>query len=195
MAGDDPIAATRRWLERAVIGLNLCPFAKAVYVKRQVRFVLSEAETPDALLEELAAELSLLAATDPETVDTTLLVHPRVLADFLEYNDFLDRADAAIAALGLEGEIQVASFHPDYRFAGTADDDIGNFTNRSPFPTLHLLREASIDRAVAAFPDPDAIVQRNIQTLEKLGREGWEQLMGLGPRLPPGEGARRADEG
>jgi hypothetical protein len=174
---EDPIAATRRWLERAVIGLNLCPFAKAVYVKQQVRFVLSEATTPDALLDELASELSLLARTDPEVVDTTLLVHPRVLADFLDYNDFLDRADAAVAALGLEGEIQVASFHPQYRFAGTYADEMGNFTNRSPYPTLHLLREASIDRAVAAFPDPDVIVERNIATLEKLGPEGWDRLM------------------
>jgi hypothetical protein len=176
-ASDDPIAATRRWLERAVIGLNLCPFAKAVYVKQQVRFVLSEATTADALLEELAAELSLLAATDPDVVDTTLLVHPRVLTDFLDYNDFLDRADAAVAALDLEGEIQVASFHPQYEFAGTAPDEMGNFTNRSPFPTLHLLREASIDRAVAAFPDPEVIVERNIATLEKLGRDGWDELM------------------
>ena len=174
---EDPIAATRRWLERAVIGLNLCPFAKAVYVKQQVRFVLSEATTPDALLDELASELSLLARTDPEVVDTTLLVHPRVLADFLDYNDFLDRADATVAALGLEGEIQVASFHPQYRFAGTYADEMGNFTNRSPYPTLHLLREASIDRAVAAFPDPDVIVERNIATLEKLGPEGWDRLM------------------
>lgn len=177
MTGEDPIAATRRWLERAVIGLNLCPFAKAVYVKQQVRLVLTEATTPDALLEELSAELVLLAATDPEVADTTLLVHPRVLVDFLDYNDFLDRADAAVAALGLEGEIQVASFHPNYQFAGTAPDEMGNFTNRAPYPTLHLLREASIDRAVAAFPDPDVIVQRNIETLERLGRDGWERLM------------------
>ncbi|GAA5082631.1 DUF1415 domain-containing protein [Lysobacter panacisoli] len=175
--GEDPIAATRRWLERAVIGLNLCPFAKSVYVKQQVRFVLSEATTTEQLLEELGAELSRLAATDPEVIDTTLLVHPKVLTDFLDYNDFLDRADAAVADLGLEGEIQVASFHPDYRFAGTADDDVGNNTNRSPYPTLHLLREASIDRAVAAFPDPDVIVQRNLETLEELGAEGWAKLM------------------
>jgi len=177
MDAEDPIAATRRWLERAVIGLNLCPFAKSVYVKQQVRFVLSEATTVDALLDELATELSLLASTDADTVDTTLLVHPRVLTDFLDYNDFLDRADAAVAALGLEGELQVASFHPQYQFAGTYADEMGNFTNRSPYPTLHLLREASIDRAVAAFPDPDVIVERNIATLEKLGREGWDELM------------------
>lgn len=177
MSGEDPIAQTRRWLERAVIGLNLCPFAKAVYVKQQVRFVLSEATTTEALLDELTAELSLLSQTDPQAVDTTLLVHPRVLTDFLDYNDFLDRADAAVAALGLEGEIQVASFHPQYQFAGTYPDEMGNYTNRAPFPTLHLLREASIDRAVAAFPDPDVIVERNIATLEELGVEGWKRLM------------------
>ncbi|RDY67813.1 DUF1415 domain-containing protein [Lysobacter soli] len=177
MSGEDPIAQTRRWLERAVIGLNLCPFAKAVYVKQQVRFVLSEATTTEALLDELTAELSLLSQTDAQAVDTTLLVHPHVLTDFLDYNDFLDRADAAVAALGLEGEIQVASFHPQYQFAGTYPDEMGNFTNRAPFPTLHLLREASIDRAVAAFPDPDVIVERNIATLEELGVEGWKRLM------------------
>lgn len=172
----DPIAATRRWLERAVIGLNLCPFAKAVYVKQQVRFVLSDATTPEALLEELAEELVLLRDADPDLVDTTLLVHPDVLTDFLDYNDFLDNADAAIEALDLQGVLQVASFHPDYRFAGTAPDDIGNYSNRSPYPTLHLLREASIDRAVEAYPDPDAIIERNLQTLDKLGHGGWREL-------------------
>ncbi|KAF1721853.1 DUF1415 domain-containing protein [Pseudoxanthomonas wuyuanensis] len=172
----DPIAATRRWLERAVIGLNLCPFAKAVYVKQQVRFVLSDATTPEALLEELAEELVLLRDADPDLVDTTLLVHPDVLTDFLDYNDFLDNADAAIEALDLQGVLQVASFHPDYRFAGTAPDDIGNYSNRSPYPTLHLLREASIDRAVEAYPDPDAIIERNLQTLDKLGHSGWREL-------------------
>ncbi|MCD9029802.1 DUF1415 domain-containing protein [Luteimonas sp. BDR2-5] len=174
---DDPIAATRRWLERAVIGLNLCPFAKAVYVKDQVRFVLSEATTAEDLLLQLGEELAYLRETPAEAVDTTLIVHPRVLADFLDYNDFLDDADALVEALGLEGELQVASFHPHYQFAGTAPDDVGNCTNRAPYPTLHLLREDSISRAVDIFPDPDAIVERNIATLEKLGRDGWERLL------------------
>lgn len=172
----DPVIATRRWLERAVIGLNLCPFAKAVYVRQQVRFVASDATTTEALLEELARELLLLRDTPAEVIDTTLLVHPRVLDDFLDYNDFLDAADALVAQLGLEGTLQVASFHPDYRFAGSADADIANHTNRSPYPTLHLLREDSVSRAVAAFPDPDAIVERNIATLERLGMEGWRKL-------------------
>jgi uncharacterized protein len=174
---NDPIAATCRWLERAVIGLNLCPFAKAVYVKQQVRFVLSEADDAETLLQVLHDELLLLRDADPEQIDTTLIVHPHVLTAFLDYNDFLDLADGLIAELGLEGEIQVASFHPDYQFAGTAPDDVSNCTNRSPYPTLHLLREASVERAVAAFPDPDAIVERNIATLEKLGREGWRKLL------------------
>jgi hypothetical protein len=175
-ADTDPIAATRRWLERAVIGLNLCPFAKAVHAKGQVRYVLSDATTPQALLAQLGEELLLLRDTPVEAVDTTLLVHPRVLADFLDYNDFLDDADALVEALGLEGVLQVASFHPDYRFAGTEPDDIGNFSNRAPFPTLHLLREDSVERAVAAFPDPDAIVERNIETLRQLGADGWRRL-------------------
>jgi hypothetical protein len=177
MSGDDPIALTRRWLERAVIGLNLCPFAKAVYVKEQVRFVLSEARDSDALYQQLNAELLWLRDADPQQTDTTLIVHPYVLTDFLDYNDFLDLADGLVAELGLEGEIQIASFHPDYQFAGTARDDVGNCTNRSPYPTLHLLREASVERAVAAFPDPDAIVTRNISTLERLGSEGWRALL------------------
>jgi len=173
---DDPIELTRRWLERAVIGLNLCPFAKSVYVKQQVRFVLSDASTPEALLEQLAEELVLLRDADPEQVDTTLIVHPDVLTDFLDYNDFLDNADAAVEALDLQGVLQVASFHPDYQFAGSAPDDIGNYTNRAPFPTLHLLREASVERAVEAFPDPDAIVERNLRTLDELGHAGWDKL-------------------
>lgn len=173
----DPIAATRNWLEKAVIGLNLCPFAKAVYVKNQVRFVLSDATTPEALVEQLAEELLLLRDTPAEEIDTTLIIHPEVLTDFLDYNDFLDNADAAVEALDLGGILQVASFHPDYQFDGTHPDDPSNCTNRSPFPTLHLLREDSVERAVAAFPDPDVIVERNIATLDKLGAEGFKRLL------------------
>ena len=175
-AAQDPIAATRQWLERAVIGLNLCPFAKAVHVKQQVRFVLSDASTPEALLEQLAEELLLLRDTPADEVDTTLLVHTDVLQDFLDYNDFLDNADAAVEALDLGGILQVASFHPDYQFAGTAPQDISNYTNRAPYPTLHLLREDSVSRAVAAFPEADSIVDRNIETLDRLGIEGWRKL-------------------
>jgi hypothetical protein len=170
-------AATRRWLERAVIGLNLCPFAKAVYVKQQVRFVLSDAELEDDLLEELGDELLRLRDTPAQEIDTTLLVHPRVLTDFLDYNDFLDRVDALIEALDLDGVLQVASFHPQYQFADSDPDDPGNCTNRAPWPTLHLLREDSLDRAVAAYPDADAIVERNLRTMEKLGLDGFRRLL------------------
>ena len=173
----DPIAATRNWLEKAVIGLNLCPFAKAVYVKNQVRLVLSDATTPEALVEQLAEELLLLRDTPAEEIDTTLIIHPEVLTDFLDYNDFLDNADAAVEALDLTGIVQVASFHPDYQFDGTHPDDPSNYTNRAPYPTLHLLREDSVERAVAAFPDPDVIVERNIATLDKLGAEGFKRLL------------------
>ncbi|MDN5781029.1 MAG: DUF1415 domain-containing protein [Luteimonas sp.] len=173
----DPIEDTRRWIERAVIGLNLCPFAKAVVVKEQVRYVLSDATTPEALLEALGEELLRLRETPAEDIDTTLIVHPQVLADFLDYNDFLEDADALVEHLGLDGELQVASFHPRYQFAGSEPDDVANCTNRSPWPTLHLLREDSVARAVDAFPDPDAIVERNIATLEKLGRDDWERLL------------------
>ncbi len=177
LPADDPIAATRLWLERIVIGLNLCPFAKAVYVKDQVRFVLSDATTPEALVEQLAEELVLLRDTPAEQIDTTLIVHPQVLTDFLDYNDFLDNADAAIEALDLQGILQVASFHPDYQFEGVAADDASNYTNRAPFPTLHLLREDSVARAVDVYPDPDVIVERNIQTLDRIGVDGWHRRL------------------
>jgi len=173
----DPIAATRRWLERAVIGLNLCPFAKAVYAREQVRIVASDATTPEALLEQLAGELLYLRDTPAGQMDTTLLVHPHVLQDFLDYNDFLDQADALVEALALDGVLQVASFHPDYQFADSRPDDIENYSNRAPYPTLHLLREDSVSRAVDAFPDPDTIVERNYATLRGLGHDGWRRLM------------------
>lgn len=168
---------TRRWLERAVIGLNLCPFAKAVYAKNQVRIVISDASTERALLEELGEELALLRDTPADQVDTTLLVHPQVLQDFLDYNDFLDQADALVEALDLDGVLQVASFHPDYQFAGTAPDDAENLTNRAPYATLHLLREDSVARAVDAYPEPDAIIERNIATMQALGIEGFRKLL------------------
>ena len=173
---DQVIADTRAWVDKAVIGLNLCPFAKAVQVKGQVRYVVSEASTPEQLIYDLAAELNRLHDTPAEEVDTTLLIHPQVLTDFLDYNDFLEAADALVEEIGLEGEIQVASFHPNYQFEGTAPDDITNYSNRSPYPTLHLLREDSIDRAVEAFPEAEAIFETNMKTLETLGHEGWKKL-------------------
>jgi len=172
----EAVASTQRWLELAVIGLNLCPFAKAVHVKRQIRYAVTAATTADALLAELNHELALLAQAKAEEIDTTLLIHPRAMTDFIDFHFFLQEADAANKILGLEGTVQIASFHPAYEFAGSAPDDIANFTNRSPHPTLHLLREASVDRAVAAFPDAAAIYERNIETLHRLGHEGWRRL-------------------
>lgn len=173
---DAVVAATRKWLEKAVIGLNLCPFAKAVHIKNQIRYVVSDAVTPEALLETLMDEMQFLSDADPEKVDTTLIIHPQVLNDFEDYNEFLDVADAALEDMRLDGELQVASFHPDYQFADTDKNDIENYTNRSPYPTLHLLREESVDRAVAAFPEAEDIFEKNIETMEKLGHDGWDQL-------------------
>ncbi len=176
LSDESVIAAMQAWLEKAVIGLNLCPFAKAVHVKRQVRYVVSHAESEEALIEDLLHELQLLAAAEPADIETTLLVHPRVLADFLDYNDFLDIADAAVDELELDGVLQVASFHPQYQFADSHSDDMGNFSNRAPYPTLHLLREDSVDKAVAAFPEAGTIFETNIATLEQLGPAGWAAL-------------------
>ncbi|MCX7192278.1 MAG: DUF1415 domain-containing protein [Proteobacteria bacterium] len=176
MTDETIIAATRDWLEKAVIGLNLCPFAKAVHVKKQIRYVVSGATTEDALLEELMTELRHLQDTDPELLDTTLLIHPYVLTEFLDYNDFLDAVDIATAEPEFNDAFQVASLHPQYQFAGTEVDDIENYSNRAPYPTLHLLREASVDRAVDAFPDADRIPDANIEMLKKLGHEGWDAL-------------------
>ena len=179
---DEIIAATRNWLEKAVIGLNLCPFARAVYAGDRIRYVVSDATTPEALLEALAAELEVLAETDENRTETTLLIHPQVLGDFLDYNDFLELADALVEDMELDGVLQVASFHPQYQFAETEADDIENCSNRSPYPTLHLLRESSVERAVAAYPDTEQIYRDNIRTLRQLGREGWDQLNVGAPR-------------
>ena len=176
MSDDLALRRTRAWVERAVVGLNLCPFAKAPLVKGQIRYVLDETDDPRVLLESLCAEMRALVEADPAQVETTLLVHPNVLDDFTDFNDFLDAADAALEDMGLDGVLQIASFHPQYQFAGTDADDLGNATNRSPYPTLHLLREASVDRAVAAFAQADSIVEANLHTLESLGREGWTTL-------------------
>ena len=173
---DLAVAETRAWVRRAVIGLNLCPFARAVDAKDQIRYVFSDATDPETLLATLVVELQRLADTDPQVVDTTMLIHPRVLADFEDFNDFLELADAAVEDLDLDGVLQVASFHPHFQFADTEPDDITNATNRSPYPTLHLLREESVDRAVAAFPEAEAIFERNMETLERLGAKGWADV-------------------
>ena len=176
------VADTVQWLERAVIGLNLCPFAKGVHAKGQIHYVVNRGQTDGDLLDVLEAELLALAAADPAARDTTLLIAPDMLAEFLVFNDFLDRADKLLRKLDLEGVLQIASFHPQFQFADTEADDISNFTNRAPYPTLHLLREESIDRAVEAFPQAEQIFEKNMQTLNTLGATGWNAL-GLAVRV------------
>lgn len=176
---DAVIAAMRHWVEAAVIGLNLCPFAKVVQRKRQVRYVVSGAHTEDQLLADLRQELAHLHATPAEVTDNTLLIHPHVLGEFFAFKTFLPRAEAAVRKAGLRGVIQIASFHPQYQFAECEPDDLGNFTNRAPYPTLHLLREDSITRAAESFPT-ETIYEHNLETLNQLGRAGWDKLR-IGP--------------
>lgn len=168
--------AVKAWLEKAVIGLNLCPFAKSVYVRNRVRFTVSQADNLEALTADLKAELAHLHSSDPAGLDTTLLIHPYVLKDFRDYNDYLEVADTILDEMELAGVLQIASFHPHYQFAGTEADDITNYTNRSPFPILHLLRESSVEAAIAVYPDPDSIYRNNMDLLIKLGKEGWDAL-------------------
>ena len=176
MTEAEVVARTQAWVEQVVIGLNLCPFAKAVVAKRQVRYVVCMDSDPEQVLKLLHTELQHLVDTDSEVLDTTLLIAPNVLPDFLAFNEFLFDCDSVLQSMGLEGVLQIADFHPRYQFAGTEPDDMGNFTNRSPYPTLHLLREDSIDKAVAAFPDASQIYERNVKVLEALGKEGWDAL-------------------
>ncbi|PYE17075.1 hypothetical protein C7410_1277 [Paraburkholderia silvatlantica] len=171
------LEATRHWLTRAVIGLNLCPFAKSVHVKNQIRYAISEATDLEGVLTELERELQTLAEADAADIDTTLLILPRALADFADFNDAAGFAECLVQQLRLEGTLQVASFHPQFQFEGTEPDDIENYTNRAPYPILHLLREASIERAVEAFPDAADIYERNQETLRRLGFEGWQDWM------------------
>jgi hypothetical protein len=173
---ESTIAQTVQWLERAVIGLNLCPFAKSVHSKGQVHYVVSHAATEQELLELVRSELLELHNTPAHIRDTTLLIVPDLMDEFLLFNDFLGRSDSVLRRTDLEGVLQIASFHPRYQFAGTDEDDISNFTNRAPFPTLHLLREESIDRAVAVFPQAEQIYEKNMQTLAALGASGWNAL-------------------
>ena len=186
---DAAVADTRRWLDRAVIGLNLCPFAKAVQVRGQIHYTGTDTRDPRALLEMLLAEADALTALDASERDTTLLVVTGCLGDFLDFNDFAGDAEDELAERGFEGVLQLATFHPDFQFGGTGPDDITNATNRAPWPTLHLLREASMDRAVEAFPDAEAIFGRNIETLENLGSGGWEKL-----DVGPGSSARNPQD-
>ena len=187
------VADMVRWLERAVIGLNLCPFAKSVHVKDQIHYVVSHATDARELLQDLAAELEALAEASPEKRDTTLLIAPLVMPDFLDFNDFLELADELVESMDLAGILQVASFHPHFQFEGTLADDVTNCTNRAPYPTLHLLREESIDRAVEVFPEAQEIFERNIELLERLGAAGWADL-DVGPHWPEGAPAKGAPQ-
>jgi hypothetical protein len=173
---------TQKWLLEAVVGLNLCPFAKAVVVKDMVRYRVCASSDPADVLAMLREELQHLADADPDLLDTTLLIAPNALPDFLDFNDFLADCDEVLMDLGLDGVLQVADFHPYYQFGGTDVDDLENFTNRTPYPTLHLLREVSIDKAVEAYPNASLIFERNIEVLNKLGHAGWEAL-GIQARL------------
>jgi hypothetical protein len=176
------IEDTQTWLLEAVVGLNLCPFAKAAVVKDMVRYRVCASAEPADVLAMLREELQHLAEADPDQLDTTLLIAPNALPDFLDFNDFLADCDEVLVDLELDGVLQVADFHPHYQFGGTEVDDIENFTNRTPYPTLHLLREASLDKAVEAYPDASLIFERNIEVLNKLGHAGWAAL-GIHARL------------
>ncbi|MCK7546780.1 DUF1415 domain-containing protein [Marinobacter koreensis] len=182
----DIINATRKWVEDVVVGYNLCPFAKRELVRSRVRFVVTDAQTEDELLQALHSELQRL--DDEQEIETTLLVHPGVLQDFGAYNEFLDAADGLLAYLDMEGIYQIASFHPDYRFEGTEPDAAENYTNRSPFPMLHLLREASLEAAIDSYPDVEGIPDRNIELMEKLGAEKMREILKSCLKNPSGSG-------
>jgi hypothetical protein len=165
-----------RWLEQAVIGLNLCPFAKAVHVKGLVRLSISQANDPDSILAALETELQHLAGTSPSVTDTTLLVLPRAFPDFLDFHLFQGEVAALLRRLDFDGIFQVAPFHPRWEFAGSAPEDVENCVGRAPYPVLHVLREASVDRAVAAFPEAARIYEANRIRLRALGWKGWNAL-------------------
>jgi hypothetical protein len=181
LSSEHAVADTLRWLERAVIGLNLCPFAKAPHVKGRIHVAVCDAADDSAWIDALRDELAALIERPIDERETTLLVIPNAMHDFVHFNDQLTVADWVLRELGLEGVIQIASFHPRYQFAGTEAQDITNCTNRSPYPTLHLIREDSMDRAVAAFAQAEAIYEANMQTLRELGPQGWAAL-DVGPR-------------
>lgn len=175
MNDEEIILAVRKWVDKLVVGVNLCPFAKRELVKDRVRFVNTAATTENQLLLALQAELELLNA-DP-AVETTLLIHPQVLQDFYDFNDFLGLADSLLVDMGLEGVYQIASFHPNYQFGGTRPGDAENYTNRSPYPVLHLLREDSLERVIADYPNVDDIPERNIELMNNLGSDKLQTML------------------
>ena len=178
MEATDPIKQTRQWLEDVVIGLNLCPFARKPFNAGQVRLTVSDSRNVETLLGDLHEELDRMDRTPADDIDTTLLIITDQLQDFLDYNDVLDLADGLLEQQGWEGTFQIASFHPAYQFADTQVDDRENFTNRAPYPILHILREASLDRGLASYPDPEQIPERNISTLNGLNDDQWLSLFG-----------------
>lgn len=177
ISDDQIIKATEHWLIKAVIGLNLCPFAKPVHIRKAIHFAVSTAKTEEDVLNDLADQLLFLSEADPEVCETTLLILPNVLAEFADFNDFMELADQLLEEMNLTGTFQIANFHPKFQFAETAPEDIENYTNRSPYPTLHLIREASIEQALKSVRDPEEIFENNIRTMKKLGHEGWRKLM------------------
>jgi hypothetical protein len=176
LVDDRIVRSVRRWVETVVVGLNLCPFAKRELVKNRVRFVVTEATNEDQLLVALEAELDLLSSE--ASVETTLLIHPGVLQNFYAYNQFLNSADALLQQMKLESIYQIASFHPEYQFAGTEQADVENYTNRSPYPMLHLIREESLERAIASYPDVDSIPEQNKKLMKSLGEIKMKELLG-----------------
>lgn len=162
-------------MEQLVIGYNLCPFAKRELVRDRVRFFVSQAQDEEQLLVDLENELNLLDAE--EGIETTLLITPQVLQDFFDFNQFLGRADQRVAQLKFKGVFQIANFHPDYQFGGTEPDDAENYTNKSPYPVLHLLREVSLDQAIENYPDAESIPDRNIEQLEQMGSDQLRRLL------------------
>ena len=170
------IADVEQWLDEVVIGLDLCPFAARPRREKRVRIAVSHATEDEALLNDLQAELERLSDTPAAELETTLLAIPNMLEDFADYNDFLDAVDLWVEQFGWEGDLQVASFHPQYQFADTEADDPGNLTNRSPWPLLHIIREESLEKAIEHYPDVDAIPERNIARMKALGPEERKRL-------------------
>ncbi|MFW5425889.1 MAG: DUF1415 domain-containing protein [Methylophagaceae bacterium] len=174
MSEQDIITPVKKWLEQLVIGLNLCPFAKQEFVNNRIRLYPSKATTVEMLLIDLQQELERLDSDS--NIETTLLIHPHILTDFYDYNDFLDIADGLLIDMNLDGIYQIASFHPDYQFADTEPDYAENYTNRSPYPLLHLIREKSLEEAIANYPNPELIPERNIKLMKEMGHAKLQAL-------------------
>lgn len=173
---DKYIVNTKNWVEKVVIGLNLCPFVKPVFAKNQLKFVLSEAKNPQELTEDLVKELVFLSGIEGDDTETTVLIHPFILQDFGHYIDYLEFANDVIYEMNLEGIFQIASFHPDYQFAGTTKEDLENYTNRSPYPMLHILREDTIEKAVKTYPNVEEIPLNNIKKVKELGKGFFDKI-------------------